>query len=80
MSVDDAGRTAREFVVFCDGCEEGGNVEFARRGRVVARLLLDAVDASDAERSARIALQTRCECQQELLGKRVYDELARSVA
>jgi hypothetical protein len=64
---DDARQLAEEFVVFCDGAEEGGLVEYARRGRVVARLLLEAVDELAAERSARQAFQERAERLEELL-------------
>jgi len=68
---------ARDLIVFCDGIEEGGFAVYASRGRVVARELLAALDALDAERSARIALQARCETQQASLGKRADDAVRR---
>jgi hypothetical protein len=67
---------ARELVVFCDGFDEGGAYpEFARRARLVAGDLVEALDELAAERSARVALQARCETQQAILGKRAYDAL-----
>lgn len=53
----DARELARDFVSFCDGCEEGGLVDYARRGRVVADELRRALDALDAERSHRVSVQ-----------------------
>jgi hypothetical protein len=76
----DARRAGRAFVVFCDGAEQGGLVDYARRGRAVARLLLDAIDELEAERSVRVALQERCETQQAILGRAAYDELVRRSA
>ena len=74
MIVGDPGERA-EFVAFCDGLEEGGLPEYARRARIVARDLLEALDALEAERSVRVALQNRCEAQQELLGWRAYEAM-----
>jgi hypothetical protein len=64
---------AQNFVVFCDGLEQAGLTDYARRGRVVARDLPRACDELDAERSARRALQERCEAQQSILGRRVRE-------
>jgi hypothetical protein len=65
---------ARDLVSFCDGFDEGGLYpEFTRRARLVAGDLLDTLDELAAERSARVALQARCETQQAILGKRAYD-------
>lgn len=61
---------AEAFVAFCDGAEEAGLVEFAQRGRTIARELLDALDMLDAERSARRAMQERCERLEEILFER----------
>jgi hypothetical protein len=70
---------ARELIAFCDGLDESGLLpDFARRSRVVARELLENLDLLDAERSARRALQERCDRQQEILGKGVYDALRNS--
>jgi hypothetical protein len=66
---------ARDFVTYCDGVEEGGSVDYARRGRVVADELRRALDELEAERSARRALQRRCDAQQEILGRRVAEAL-----
>jgi hypothetical protein len=64
---------ARAFADFCDGMEDVGYVDYARRGRVVADALVRALDALEAERSARVELQGRCETLQEIVGKRAYD-------
>lgn len=48
---------ALEFALFCDGAEEGGLVDYARRGRNAARALIAALDELAAERSARVAIQ-----------------------
>ena len=69
-----AGR-AWDLILFLDGLEDAGFPEYARRGRVVARDLLDAVDQLELERSARRALQERCETQQEILGRHAYEAL-----
>jgi hypothetical protein len=50
---------ARSFLVFCDGAEDSGSVAYARRGRDLARELLEALDQLEAERSVREALQAR---------------------
>jgi hypothetical protein len=65
--VSDARQRAEAFVQFCDGMEEAGLGEYARRGRVVADDLLQALQALDAERSARRAIQERAERLEELL-------------
>jgi hypothetical protein len=65
--VSDARERARDFVSFCDGLEQAGLDEYARRGRVVADDLLQALQALDAERSARRAIQERAERLEELL-------------
>lgn len=72
----DARDRARDFVVFCDGIEEAGLVQYARHGRDVARLLVEALDALEAERSSALALLARCERQQAILGKRADDAIA----
>jgi hypothetical protein len=69
---------ARALIVFADGLEASGadgTVDYARRARAVADDLLRAIDALEAERSARRALQERCERQQELLGRRVLEAI-----
>jgi hypothetical protein len=48
---------AATFITFCDGADDMGHPEYARRGRVVARDLLRALDELAAERSARVAIQ-----------------------
>jgi hypothetical protein len=73
--LDGADQRARDLIVFADGVEEGGLVEYARRARVVARDLLEALAALEASRSASDALKARCEKQQDLIGRRA-DELA----
>ena len=66
---------ASAFIVFCDGLEEGGLGEYARWGRLLARELLEALEALDAERSARVAIQEARDRAVELLGKRADDAL-----
>lgn len=68
-----ARQEAGDLIVFCDGAEEGSLPLYARRGRVVARDLLAALAALEAERSARRVLQERCETQQEILGRHAYE-------
>lgn len=72
---DEARVVAEAFAAFCDGLEQAGFAEYARRGRLVAGLLLEALDGLDAERSCRTALQARCETQQALLGSHADDEI-----
>jgi hypothetical protein len=67
---DDARQWAEEFLAFCDGAEEGGLHEYARRGRAIARLLIEAADHVEAERSARRSFQERVERLEELLLER----------
>jgi hypothetical protein len=65
---------ALELIVFCDGLDDAGQFpDLARRARAVARDLLETLDMLEAERSARRAMQERCEAQQAILGERVYD-------
>jgi hypothetical protein len=72
----DPHRVAEDFIEFCNGLEEAGLPEFARRGRVVARLLIEAVDELDAERSARRAIQERAEGCEEILRRRAGEAAA----
>lgn len=58
---------ALDFILFCDGVEDGGQVAYARRGRVIARALIETIEALDAERSARIALQRRIDTLERIL-------------
>jgi hypothetical protein len=60
-----AAQLAAELIVFADGAEEAGLVTYARRARVVARETLWLVDALEAERSVRRAVQ---EARDRLLG------------
>jgi len=61
---------AREFAAFCDGIEEAGWHEYARRGRVIAEALADALEQLDGERRARVAMQEARDRVLELLAKR----------
>ena len=72
-----AAQQARELIVFADGMEAVGYTDYAQRARVVARETVWLVGELEAERSARRALQARCDTQQELLGKRVLDAIAK---
>ena len=73
----DSVRFAEDFIEFCDGLEAAGQAEYARRGRVVARELIEAIGQLEAARSAIAALRERCEKQQEILGKAVYQAMTR---
>lgn len=66
---------ACQFLLFCDGAEDAGLPEYARRGRVVARDLLAAVDQLDLERSVMRTLQDRCETQQAILARHAYEAI-----
>ena len=63
---------ARDFITFCDGLEEAGLVDYARRGRTIARELSEALDALAVERSARRAIQGQRDRLQEIIGKGAY--------
>ena len=58
---------ARSFVDFCDGIEAAGLPEYARRGRLLARQLIESEEALAAERSARKAMQAEAERLREIL-------------
>jgi hypothetical protein len=78
---DDSEKRARDLIAFCDGFDEGGLYPgFTPRARLVARDLLDALEMLAAERSARFALQARCERQQAILGRHAHEALERSAA
>lgn len=49
-----------------------GLAPLVAESRTVARDVIALVDELEAERSARRALQKRCDTQQEILGKAVY--------
>ena len=66
----DARQRAGTFVAFCDGAEEAGLVDYAQRGRMIARDLIEALDQLDSERSARRAMQERAERLEEILVSR----------
>lgn len=68
-----AEQRARELIVFADGLEEGGLVDYARRARMVARDALDAIAELDAERSARRALQAERDRLRAMLWPGAYD-------
>jgi hypothetical protein len=63
---------AERFIAFCDGLEEAGQADYARRGRLIADDLLRALTMLDSERSARQALQRRCEGQQAILARHIW--------
>jgi hypothetical protein len=52
-----AAELAAELILFADGLEAAGMVEYARRARVVARETIWLVQTLTAERSARKAIQ-----------------------
>jgi hypothetical protein len=59
----------------CGGLEETGQAPLARETRVIARAFLDALDQIEAEQSARVALQDRCETLQNIIGRAVYQAI-----
>lgn len=59
----------------CGGIEEAGMPVMAAETRVLCRALLETIDELTAERSARIALQDRCNAQQAILGRAVYQAI-----
>jgi hypothetical protein len=73
----DAAQCAHDLLVFCDALEEAGMPQLARRSRLVARDLLEALELLEAERSTRTALQERCRRQQAILGRRAEQVLQR---
>lgn len=71
MIVGDPVERALKLIAMLDGIDvvgQPGRRPLTCLGRLVARDLLDALNALEAERSARRALQARCERQQEILG------------
>jgi hypothetical protein len=58
---------ARELIVWCDALTDVGLDETARLSRVVARDVLDLVEALAAERSARKAFQERVKRQEAII-------------
>jgi hypothetical protein len=65
-------REAEDFMVFCDGLEQAGLDVYARRGRNIARHLIDTKRMLDATESAVRAMKERCERQQEILGRAAF--------
>ena len=63
---------AESLMARCDGLEEAGMHRLAGETRYVARGLLETLDELGHERALRAALQARCEAQQSILGKAVY--------
>jgi hypothetical protein len=68
---------ARELIVWCDALTDAGLDETARRARMVARDSVELADTLDAERSARRALQERCERLQAIIGRQADATLRR---
>lgn len=54
--------------------------ELGADARMLARLLLELADMLEAERSARVALQARCETQQAILGRRADAAITEALA
>lgn len=65
----DAREHAHLYRALMDGLGECGFNLAASRGRLVVGDLLEALDQLEAERSLRVALQARCDEQQEALGR-----------
>lgn len=66
-------REAEDFMVFCDGLEQAGLDAYARRGRMIARHLIETKRMLDATESAVVALKERCERLQAILGNAAFD-------
>lgn len=60
----------------CGGIEETGMPVLAAETRHITRALLQLLDQLADERSARIALQTRCDNLQAIVGRAVYQACA----
>ena len=67
-----AAQRARALILFADGVEQAGWADYAQKARDVAHDLLKLADQLEAERSARGALQARCQELQELIGQAAY--------
>jgi hypothetical protein len=75
-----ADKRAADLIEWSNALDDAGlSPDFARRSRLVAGDLLDAVTELKQERSARRALQERCERLQAILGRRA-DQAARREA
>jgi hypothetical protein len=68
-----AEQRARDFIVFCDAAEQFRFIDYARRGRTIARDLLDTLEELAVERSARVAIQAERNRFRELLIARGAD-------
>jgi hypothetical protein len=66
-------REAEDFMVFCDGLEEAGLHTYARRGRNIARHLIDTKRMLDATESVTKALRERIERLDAILASRPFD-------
>jgi hypothetical protein len=82
----DAANLAEEFFVFCDGLDAAAELgdtgpEFARRGRNIARALVEANEVALSEHSCRRALQERIETLEGIVARlhRELDEARRGV-
>jgi len=78
-SLDQARKETAALLIFIEGAEDTGGAdagpELRRRARIVARALLDLADQLDAERSARVAIQTQRDTLQRIVGGAAYLDL-----
>ncbi len=68
--MDDVERRARDLIIYADGAEQAGQVDFAQRARVVARDLLQALHDLRSERSVRRSFQAERDRLRNLLATR----------
>jgi len=64
---------ADALMAFADGVEQAGWADYARKARDVARDVHELAHQLTAERSARQALQARCDELQTIIGKAAYE-------
>jgi hypothetical protein len=68
-------REAEDFIVFCDGLEQAGLDVYARRGRDIARHLIETKQMLDFTATTLKAVQERCERQEVILRGAAYDAI-----
>jgi hypothetical protein len=71
----EARQRAEAFLAATDYFAALGLERLSVDGRMLARLVLELADQVDAERSARRAMQERCERQQAILGRQTDQAL-----
>jgi hypothetical protein len=80
FDLDTAVARAHELIAFCDGLEDAGQADTARRSRMVARDLIEIAEQLRAERSACSAAQANYERCLNILGRQADEPLRRELA